>query len=106
MKEDVEEEKLPPEIKMVLKHLSFNAKEVSITVTKFWWLSERLKALRSNIISFVSVKFVGGNSNSTNEEKELKMLCLVCMVFSTAMVTVANAHIDDCLVMAIKKNEL
>ncbi|KHN18117.1 hypothetical protein glysoja_020890 [Glycine soja] len=100
MKEDVEKEK-PPEIESVLKRLV--ADEVSITVTKFRWLSERLAALRSNGISF---DFVGGNSNSTDEEKESEMLCPVCRVFNTATVTTANAHIDDCLSMAMKKNEL
>ncbi|KAG4924022.1 hypothetical protein JHK87_049562 [Glycine soja] len=100
MKEDVEKEK-PPEIESVLKRLV--ADEVSITVTKFRWLSERLAALRSNGISF---DFVGGNSNSTDEEKESEMLCPVCRVFNTATVTTANAHIDDCLSMAMKNNEL
>ncbi|KAH1061359.1 hypothetical protein GYH30_004710 [Glycine max] len=93
MKEDVEEEKSSPEIEMVLKHLSFDADKVSITVTKFQWLSKRLEALRSNGISFDLMKFDEGNLNSTDEEKESEMLCLACKVFNTATVTAAKrAH--------------
>ncbi|RDX99684.1 hypothetical protein CR513_17234, partial [Mucuna pruriens] len=102
LKEDVEEEKPPPPEIAVLKLLPFDAGEVSIAVTKFRWLAERLEALRSDGISFESAKSVGGNSNSAEEEEKSEMLCPVCRVFNAATVTAANAHIDGCLTKAMK----
>ncbi|KHM99616.1 hypothetical protein glysoja_006459 [Glycine soja] len=105
LKEDMEEEKpLLPEIDTELKRLPFD--EVSIMVTKFRWLSERLETLRSNGISFDSVKSVVGNSNSTAEEEESEMLCPVCRVFNSATVMAANTHINGCQATAMKNNEL
>ncbi|KAK7387042.1 hypothetical protein VNO78_27515 [Psophocarpus tetragonolobus] len=103
LKEDMEEEKQSPEIEPVMKFLPFDGSEVSITVTKFRWLSERLEALRSNGISFESVKSVGGNSNSAEEEEKLEMLCPVCRVFNAATVKAAYAHMDGCLATAMKE---
>ncbi|CAJ1964427.1 unnamed protein product [Sphenostylis stenocarpa] len=102
LKKDVEEEKRAPDIETVLKLLPFDAGDVSSAVTKLRWLSERLEAMRSNGISFESVKSVGGNSNSAEEEKS-EMLCPVCRVFIAATVTDANAHIDGCLARAMKE---
>ncbi|KAK7305031.1 hypothetical protein VNO77_42930 [Canavalia gladiata] len=101
LKED-EEEEPPPEIDTVLKLWPFNVDEVSITVTKFRWLSRRLEALRSNGISRESAKSDEGNSNSAEEEEKLEMVCPVCRVFNAATVTAVNAHIDGCLAKAMK----
>ncbi|XP_027344349.1 uncharacterized protein LOC113856631 [Abrus precatorius] len=102
LKEDEEEEEPPPEIETVLKVWPFDADEVSITVTKFQWLSRRLEALRSNGISRESAKSDEGNSNSAEEEEKLEMVCPVCRVFNAATVTAVNAHIDGCLAKAMK----
>ena len=64
LKEDEEEEKLSLEFEKMLKILSFDNKDVSIAVTKFWFLLEQLEAK----ISFKSVKFIGENLNLVEEE--------------------------------------
>lgn len=102
LKEDVEEEKREPEIETVLKLLPLDSGEVSSAVTKLRWLSERLEALRSNGISFESVKSVGANANSPGEEKS-EMLRPVCRVFNSATVTEANADLNGCVVTAIRE---
>ncbi|KAK8468461.1 hypothetical protein PHAVU_006G035100 [Phaseolus vulgaris] len=102
LKEGVEEEKTQSEIETVLKILPLDSGEVSSAVTKLRWLSERLEALRSNGISFESVKSVGANANSPEEEK-LEMLRPVCRVFNAATVTAANAHISGCLATSMRE---
>nr|XP_004491380.1 uncharacterized protein LOC101497686 [Cicer arietinum] len=69
--------------------------EVSITVRKFRWLSQRLEALRS--------KGGGGESvKSYVEEEKLEMICPVCRDFNASTVTAVNAHIDSCLAHAVR----
>ncbi|XP_045787019.1 uncharacterized protein LOC123882245 [Trifolium pratense] len=69
--------------------------EVSITVRKFRWLSERLEALRSKPGGVESVK-------SSVDEEKLEMICPVCRDFNAATVTAVNAHIDSCLAQAVR----
>lgn len=69
--------------------------EVSITVRKFRWLSQRLEALRSKPGGDESVK-------SSAEEEKLEMICPVCRDFNAATVTAVNAHIDNCLAQAVR----
>ncbi|CAK8538766.1 unnamed protein product [Lathyrus sativus] len=69
--------------------------EVSITVRKFRWLSQRLEALRSKPGGDESVK-------SSVEEEKLEMICPVCRDFNAATVTAVNAHIDNCLAQAVR----
>ncbi|GAU12383.1 hypothetical protein TSUD_253340 [Trifolium subterraneum] len=69
--------------------------EVSITVRKFRWLSQRLEALRSKPGGVESVK-------STVDEEKLEMICPVCRDFNAATVTAVNAHIDSCLAQAVR----
>ncbi|XP_058742985.1 uncharacterized protein LOC131615839 [Vicia villosa] len=69
--------------------------EVSITVRKFRWLSQRLEALRSKPGGDESVK-------SSAEEEKLEMICPVCRNFNAATVTAVNAHIDNCLAQAVR----
>ncbi|KAI5433106.1 uncharacterized protein LOC127117737 [Lathyrus oleraceus] len=69
--------------------------EVSITVRKFRWLSQRLEALRSKPGDDESVK-------SSAEEEKLEMICPVCRDFNAATVTAVNAHIDNCLAQAVR----
>jgi hypothetical protein len=69
--------------------------EVSITVRKFRWLSQRLEALRSKPGGVESVK-------SSVDEEKLEMICPVCRDFNAATVTAVNAHIDSCLAQAVR----
>lgn len=106
LEEDEEEpQQQHKQIETVLKLWPFgdNADEVSMTVTKFRWLSRRLKALRSN---GESVESDDGNSNSAGEEEKLEMVCPVCRVFNAATVTAVNAHIDGCLALAMREERL
>ncbi|KAG2394446.1 uncharacterized protein HKW66_Vig0181760 [Vigna angularis] len=102
LKEDVEEEKRPPEIETEMKLLPLDACEVSSAVTKLRWLSERLEALRSNGISFESVKSLGAKSNSPEKEKS-ERLRPGCRVFNTVTETAANEHINGCLATAMRE---
>lgn len=92
-----------PQLESVLKLCPLRENtddEVSITVRKFHWLSQRLEALRSRRGSGESVK--SGEGDSVEEEK-LEMVCPVCRVFNAATVTAVNAHIDGCLAQAVRE---
>ncbi|RDX95468.1 hypothetical protein CR513_22007, partial [Mucuna pruriens] len=94
----------PPQIESVLKFWPFredDADEVSITVTKFQWLSRRLEALRSTRGGGESAKSDRGDF--TEEEEKLEMVCPVCRDFNAATVTAVNAHIDGCLAQAVRE---
>ncbi|KAL2316792.1 hypothetical protein Fmac_030668 [Flemingia macrophylla] len=92
-----------PQIEGVLKFWPFretDADDVSITVTKFEWLSRRLEALRSTRGRGESAKSDRGDSA---EEEKLEMVCPVCRDFNAATVTAVNAHIDGCLAQAVRE---
>ena len=73
--------------------------EVSITVRKFRWLSQRLEALRSKPGGGESAK---ESEKLSVEEEKLEMICPVCKDFNAATVTAVNAHIDSCLGKAVR----
>ncbi|KAK7300129.1 hypothetical protein RJT34_10964 [Clitoria ternatea] len=102
-REEVEEQQ-PTQIESVLKFWPFREKDddddVSITVTKFQWLSRRLEALRSKRGGAESAKSDQGDD--TLEEK-FEMVCPVCRDFNAATVTAVNAHIDGCLAQAVRE---
>ncbi|KAG4382191.1 hypothetical protein JHK82_038635 [Glycine max] len=93
---------LPPQIESVLKFWPFRegkVDDVSITVTKFEWLSRRLEALRSTRVDGESAKSDQGDIS----EEKMEMLCPVCRDFNAATVTAVNAHIDGCLAQAVRE---
>lgn len=93
-----------PQIESVLKYWPFHeddADDVSITVTKFEWLSRRLEALRSTRGGGESAK--PDRRDSAEEEEKLEMVCPVCRDFNAATVTAVNAHIDGCLAQAVRE---
>ncbi|KAL1307593.1 uncharacterized protein LOC107608884 isoform X2 [Arachis ipaensis] len=111
---DEEEE---PRIESVLKlwkkdgveHEDSVVDDVSITVTKFQWLSQRLEALRSGRRGGQSAKSDAGGASGTpaeaiddDEEEKSEMVCPVCRDFNAATVTAVNAHIDNCLAQAVR----
>lgn len=85
---------LPPEEEDVVQE-----DEVSITVRKFRWLSQRLEALRSKPGGGESAK---ESEKLSIEEEKLEMICPVCKDFNAATVTAVNAHIDSCLGKAVR----
>lgn len=85
---------LPPEEEDVVEE-----DEVSITVRKFRWLSQRLEALRSKPGGGESAK---ESEKLSVEEEKLEMICPVCKDFNAATVTAVNAHIDSCLGKAVR----
>lgn len=102
----VEDEESPPtttpQVESVMKLWPLRENtddEVSITVRKFHWLSQRLEALRSRRGGGESVK--SGEGDSVEDEK-LEMVCPVCRDFNAATVTAVNAHIDSCLAQAVR----
>ncbi|QHO26801.1 uncharacterized protein DS421_7g202650 [Arachis hypogaea] len=111
---DEEEE---PRIESVLKlwkkdgveHEDSVVDDVSITVTKFQWLSQRLEALRSGRRGGQSAKSDAGGASGTpaeaiddDDEEKSEMVCPVCRDFNAATVTAVNAHIDNCLAQAVR----
>ncbi|KAK7276785.1 hypothetical protein RIF29_17931 [Crotalaria pallida] len=104
--QDDEEDEDEPQIKSALKSWrpSFNddqddPDDVSMTVTKFEWLTRRLEALRSNRGGCQSAKSDGGDDE---DEEKSEMVCPVCRDFNAATVTAVNAHIDSCLAHAVR----
>jgi ribosomal protein L44E len=96
-KDQVQEEEVEEDRAMKLWPLPEDVvdDEVSITVRKFRWLSQRLEALRSKPGGVESVK-------SSVDEEKLEMICPVCRDFNAATVTAVNAHIDSCLAQAVR----
>ncbi|KAF7833538.1 uncharacterized protein G2W53_015871 [Senna tora] len=99
-----------PQIQTVLNFWPFkkNPDEVSITVTKFRWLSRQLEELRSNQSEGESSRNRENESAksgevSGREEEKLEMVCPVCRSFNAATVTAVNAHIDGCLAQAMRE---
>ncbi|TKY57242.1 hypothetical protein E2542_SST21688 [Spatholobus suberectus] len=94
----------PLQIESVLKLWQFregDEDEVSITVTKFEWLSRRLEALRSTRGGGVSAKSDWGGL--AEEDEKLDVVCPVCRDFTGATMTAMNAHIDVCLAQAVRE---
>ncbi|MED6140009.1 hypothetical protein PIB30_089085 [Stylosanthes scabra] len=115
--EEEEEENEEPRIESVLKLWKKDGVEdedsvvddVSITVTKFQWLSQRLEALRSGRRGAQSAKSDAVGASGTpaeamddDEEEKSEMVCPVCRDFNAATVTAVNAHIDNCLAQAVR----
>jgi len=105
--EEKEEEPMQNESVMKLKLLQLPPEEedvveedqVSLTVRKFRWLSQRLEALRSKPGGGESAK---ESEKLSVEEEKLEMICPVCKDFNAATVTAVNAHIDSCLGKAVR----
>ncbi|XP_057441303.1 uncharacterized protein LOC130733204 [Lotus japonicus] len=74
--------------------------EVSVTVRKFQWLSNRLEALRSSRGDRESARL--NAAEEVEEEEKMEMVCPVCRDFNAATVTAVNAHIDSCLAQAVR----
>ncbi|XP_027329833.1 uncharacterized protein LOC113846112 isoform X2 [Abrus precatorius] len=100
--EEQQQQQPQQQIESVLKYWPFreDADDVSITVTKFQWLSRRLEALRSKRGGGESAK---SDQGDPAEEEKLEMVCPVCRDFNAATVTAVNAHIDGCLAQAVRE---